>query len=155
MLTKSLNFLQNPLDEHWKAVKRILRYLKGAINYGLTLKANTNFNFTAYSDANWATDNDDRSSITGYCIHIGNSLISWCSKKQTTISRSNTEAEYRSVANATTEILWLQSLLKELKISSNRKPILWCDNQSTIYMTSDLVQHARTKHTEIDIYFVH
>lgn len=99
--------MQNPLDEHWKAAKRILRYLKGIINHDLSLKACNNLNITRYADADRVTDPDDRKYVTGYCIFIGENLISWSSKKQSTISRSSTEAEYRSVANVVAEVMWL------------------------------------------------
>lgn len=146
--------MQDPRSEHWKAVKRVLRYLKGTINYGISFKACNNLNITCYTDADWATDPDDKKSVTGYCIFIEEKLISWCSKKQSTISRSSTEAEYMSVASATTEIMWLQSILRELKLNSNIKATLWCDNQSAVYMTVNPILHFRTKHIEIDVHFV-
>lgn len=94
--------MQNPLSEHWKAVKWILRYLKGTIDHGLTLKHCTNLSLFGFADAYWGTDPDDRRSTSGYCIYFGSNPVSWCSKKQTTVSRSSTEAEFRSVASATT-----------------------------------------------------
>lgn len=86
-------------------MKRILRYLKATINYGLHIKASNNYNLTGYADADWASDSDDKKSTTEYCIFMGNNIVSWCSKKQSTISRSSAKAEYRSVANATSEIM--------------------------------------------------
>ena len=139
-VNKVSQFLQDPRDEHWKAVKRILRYLKGTIQYGLTIKGGKDLNITGFTDSDWAADPDDRRSVTGYCIYIGDNLISWTSKKQTTISKSSAEAEYRSIASATSEIIWLQSILKELNLLNNQKATIWCDNQSSIYMTANPIQ---------------
>lgn len=156
-VNKACQFMAHPLESHWKAVKRILRYLKGTLSYGLELKPapspSTCFNLVAYSDADWASDPDDRRSTSGYCIYFGSNIVSWCSKKQTLVARSTAEAEYRSMAHATSELLWIQSLLKELNISFS-KPCLYCDNASAVALSYNPVLHARTKHLELDIHFV-
>ncbi|KAL5580580.1 hypothetical protein UlMin_013022 [Ulmus minor] len=113
-----------PLDHHWKAVKRILRYLKGTADEGITLRKTNNMSLIGYCDADWGNDLDNRRSTTGYCIFLGDSLVSWSSKKQSVVSRSTTEAEYGSLANATSEIVWLQSLLSELRVDVKTTPVL-------------------------------
>ncbi|KAL5583327.1 hypothetical protein UlMin_015769 [Ulmus minor] len=147
-------FMQNPLTVHWKAVKRILRYLKGTMDEGILIRRSKTLALTGYCDADWGNDLDNRRSTTGYCIYLGNSLVSWSSKKQPVISRSSTEAEYRSLANATSEVMWIQSLLGELKVELKQAPTLWCDNTSTISLSANPVLHSRTKHVELDLYFV-
>ena len=111
-------------------------------------------NLTGFCDADWGNDLCDRRSTTGYCFYLGNNVVSWSSKKQHVVSRSSTEAEYRSLANATSELLWLQSLLAELKVQVRNIPVLWCDNMITISLSANPVLHSRTKHIELDLYFV-
>ena len=140
--------MRNPLNTHWSAVKRILRYLRGTTHYGLSITRLEKLDLTGYSDSKYAQSLDDRQSVTGFCIYRGKNLITWCSKKQFFVSRSIAEAEYRSLANTTAEILWLQSLLKELKIQFTRTPIVWCVNTSTISMSANLYCTALTHKTQ-------
>ncbi|KAL5550724.1 hypothetical protein UlMin_000900 [Ulmus minor] len=117
-------FMQKPLDHHWKAVKRILRYLKGTTDEGITLRNSKTLSLTGYYDADWGNDLDNRRSTTGYCVFLGDSIVSWSSKKLSVVSRSTREAEYRNLANATSKIIWLQSLLSELRVDMKTAPIL-------------------------------
>ena len=87
-------------------------------------------------------------------MFLGDNLVSWSSKRQNTISRSSAEAEYRAVANAVAEASWLRQLLQELHAPLRRAVLVYCDNISTVYMSSNPVQHQRTKHIEIDLHFV-
>lgn len=97
--------MQNPLDTHWKAVKRILKYLKGSKDEGIMPKRSQTLALTGFSDADRANDPDDRRSTTGFCIYFGKNIVTWCTKKQHTVFRSSTEAEYRSLAQTAAEVL--------------------------------------------------
>ncbi|KAK1411497.1 hypothetical protein QVD17_38046 [Tagetes erecta] len=143
-----------PRQSHFDALKRILRYVKGTISMGLFLKRSSLASLVAYTDADWAGCPDTRRSTSGYCVFLGDNLLSWSSKRQTTLSRSSAEAEYRGVANVVAVICWLRNLLLELFCPPMHASIVYCDNVSAIYMTGNPIQHQRTKHIEIDIHFV-
>ncbi|CAM8926310.1 unnamed protein product [Rhodiola kirilowii] len=148
-------FMSAPRTTHLTAAKRILRYVKGTLDFGLTIRADPHsLNLCAYSDADWAGCPDSRRSTTGYLIFLGSSLVSWCSKKQPTVSRSSAESEYRALAHACAETQWLIYLLHELGVPVSFPVKLYCDNLSATYMAANPVFHARTRHIELDYHFV-
>jgi hypothetical protein len=145
--------LHSPTSAHLSAAKRVLRYLKGTLDHGLWY-TKSSLQLNAFCDSDWAGDPDDRRSTSGFAVFLGNCLISWSAKKQSVVSRSSTEAEYRSLAIATTELYWLRMLFKDIHISLFLAPVLWCDNVSALALASNPVYHARTKHIEVDYHFV-
>ncbi|GJX13011.1 putative RNA-directed DNA polymerase [Tanacetum coccineum] len=163
-------YMHAPTENHWSVVKRILRYLHGTVEHGMLIrrssgstlqaftyvlwKGNPDTSLEAFSDADWAGDSDDRLSTGGFAIYLGSNLISWTARKQRTVSRSFTEAEYKALADTVAELTWLQALLHELGIRSTSTPILWCDNLGATYLSPNPIFRARTKHVEIDYHFV-
>ncbi|KAE8676646.1 hypothetical protein F3Y22_tig00111582pilonHSYRG00259 [Hibiscus syriacus] len=130
---KVAQFMQSPCEAHWIGVKCILRYLKGTVDYGLWLtKGQGQLQIKAFTDVDWGSDPDDRRSISGYCVYLGNHLLSWSSRKQRSVSRSTAEVEYHSLADITVE----------------------CDNTSTVAMAANSVLHAKVKHVDLDVHFV-
>ncbi|KAI4385472.1 hypothetical protein MLD38_003494 [Melastoma candidum] len=126
-VNKACQFLQRPTHLHLKAVKRIIRYLKGTGSHGITFTARDSLHISCFTDA-------DRSS----CLD----------------DRKSTEVEYRALANGAAEVLWLQKLLTELQVEFQKLSVLYCDNLSSIQLISNHIIHARTKHVEIDYHFV-
>nr|KYP32235.1 hypothetical protein KK1_047128 [Cajanus cajan] len=143
-VNKVCQFMSNPLEQHWSVVQRILCYLKGTVFLGLHLQpapSNSPLSIQAYCDVDWASNPDDRRSTSGASIFVGPNLISWWSKKQTVVVRSSTEVEYRSLALATTKVMWIQTLLSELHVS-HHTPIVYYDNMSTVALAHNPVLHA-------------
>lgn len=146
--------MHDPRESHFNALKRILWYVKGTISHGLQLNRSAPTSLIVYTDADWAGCPTTRRSTSGYCVFLGDTLISWSSKRQNTISRSSAEAEYRGVANGVSEATWLRNLLLELKCPLHCTTIVYCDNVSAVYLSTNPVKHQRTKHVELDIHFV-
>ncbi|RVW56409.1 Retrovirus-related Pol polyprotein from transposon RE2 [Vitis vinifera] len=112
-------FLQSPCNNHWDAVIRILRYIKGIPGQGMLYEDRGHTQIVGYTDADWAGSPSDRRSTSGYCVFIGGNLISWKSKKQDVVARSSTEAEYRAMDLAICELIWLRQLLQELRFGKD------------------------------------
>ena len=147
-------FLQSPCDSHWDAVIRILRYIKSTPGQGVLYENRGHTQVIGYTDADWAGSPTDRRSTFGYCVFIGGNLISLKSKKQHVVARSSAEAEYRAMALATCELIWLRHLLQELRFGKDEQMKLICDNQAALHIASNPVFHEKTKHIEVDCHFI-
>ncbi|CAN1266026.1 Retrovirus-related Pol polyprotein from transposon TNT 1-94 [Linum perenne] len=147
-------FMSKPTDLHMKAALRVVRYIKTDPGFGLFFSSTSSMQLHAFSDSDWAGCPDSRRSTTGFCVYLGDSLISWKSKKQVTISRSSAEAEYRALAATACELLWLKSLFHDLLFDFTTPISLYCDSTSAIRMAENPVAHERTKHIEIDCHLI-
>jgi hypothetical protein len=149
-------FASNPTEAHMNAVKRIFRYIKGTVGFGLIFRG-TIGPLTGYTDSDWAGDADTRRSTSGYVFHIGSAAISWSSKRQPTVSLSSCEAEYIGQTNATKEAIWLRGFLRQIHPDLDQGPgatIIYGDNQGAIALAKNPQFHARTKHIDIQHHFV-
>ena len=150
---QACQYMSSPTQNHLQAAKRILRYIRGTLHFGIAFTPGFP-SLSAYCDADWAGDPVDRRSISGLVVFFGNCPITWSAKKQSTVSRSSTEAEYRGLASTAAELYWIRMLLRDLGIFLSTPPLLWCDNVSALAIASNPDFHARTKHIEVDYHFV-
>ncbi|KAL0454779.1 UNVERIFIED_CONTAM: Retrovirus-related Pol polyprotein from transposon RE2 [Sesamum latifolium] len=147
-------FMDKPRSVHWEAALRILKYIKASLGKRLLFKRYGYVKIEAYSDADYAGLKDDRKSTSEYYTYVGENLVTWCSKKQTTVARSSAEVEYRAMAHTTSEVLWLKNLLTELGFMYDDSIPMHCDNQAAIHIASNSIFHERMKHIEVDCHFV-
>ncbi|KAK6137941.1 hypothetical protein DH2020_028329 [Rehmannia glutinosa] len=147
-------FVAKPRFPHLLAMFHLLRYLKGSPGQGILFSSHSSMHLKAFFDSDWVSCIDTRRSTTGFCVFLGDSLISWKSKKQTTVSRSSAEVEYRALAATTSELLWLHQLFLDFQIYLVGTSTLFCDNQVVIHIANNPTFHERTKHIELDCHFV-
>ncbi|KAK2977646.1 hypothetical protein RJ640_012483 [Escallonia rubra] len=135
-------------------VKRILRYVRGTLTLGMRILAHSSLDLYAFSDSDWAGCRDTRRSTNGFCTFLGSNCITWSAKKQSTVTRSSAEAEYRALASTTAELTWLSFVLRDIGVPQPRPSLLFCDNLAALYMTVNPMFHCHTKHVEIDYHYV-
>ncbi|GJS74467.1 ribonuclease H-like domain-containing protein [Tanacetum coccineum] len=147
-------YMHSPLNSHLDVALRVLRYLKGSPGSGIQINKTGNLKLRAYADYDWARCPATRKSVSGYCVFLGDSLIIWKSKKQSTLSRSSTEAEYRCMASLTCEVIWLSNLLGDMGVKNLLPVVIYCDNSSALQIAANHVFHEKSKHFEIDVHMV-
>jgi hypothetical protein len=143
-----------PKQCHLLAVKRIFRYLKETMNYGLWYPKNQNFQLSVYSDVDWDNCVDERKSTSGGALFLGDSLVAWLRKKQGSISLYSIEAEYIVDATCCTQVLWMIQTLADLEVKYVAPIPIHCDNTSAISVSKNLVFHSKTKHIPIKYHFL-
>ncbi|XP_048501643.1 uncharacterized mitochondrial protein AtMg00810-like [Beta vulgaris subsp. vulgaris] len=147
-------FMHKPTNVHMQAAKRVLRYLAGSMSQGILLANTSSAHLQAFCDSDWAGCASTRRSTSGFCILLGDSPISWKSKRQSVVARSSAEAEYRSMALTICEVMWLKQLFQDLGVTNMHKTPVFCDNQAALAIASNPVHHEKTKHVDIDCHFI-
>ena len=146
-------FQASPRTSHRQAVKRIMRYLRFTPELGLWYSSASSLSLRGFSDADFAGCRLDRKSTSGTCQFLGSSLVSWSSRKQSSVAQSTTEAEYVAAASCCSQLLWMISTLRDFGLSFSRVPLL-CDSTSAISVAKNLVLHSKTKHIDVRYHFL-
>jgi hypothetical protein len=142
-------FQTAPKERHVQTVKRIFRYLKGPIDLGLWYPSKDSFTLKAYSNVDWAGSVDEKKITSGGALFLGESLVAWIRKNQSSISLSITEAEYIGVAECCTQVEWMKQTLQDIKIVFEEPTIIHYDNTSAISLSKNPIQHSKSKHIPI------
>ena len=152
------SFMGSPLQTHWHAGLRILRYVKSTLGLGILYSADHDISqavsLFGWTNFDWAGDVDSRRSTTGYCFTLGLGAISRSSKKKPTVALSSIEAAYRVACSGTCKAVWLRRLLGDLGFSQQTSSLVFCDNQSCLAIAHNPIFHACTKHIEVQYHFV-
>jgi hypothetical protein len=147
-------FMSNPGESHWRALKRLLQYLKYTANHGITYRGDQEIQPVGFSDADFAGCKDSRKSTSGYVFMMGGGAVSWSSKRQTIVATSTCEAEYVAAAFAAKEAIWEMVFLSELNLGEDRPMAVHCDSQSALHVMHNAVINQRTKAIDITLHYV-
>ncbi|GKV32516.1 hypothetical protein SLEP1_g41114 [Rubroshorea leprosula] len=147
-------YMESPKEMHLLAAKRILRYLKGTVEYGLFYKKREKSDMFGFTDSDFARDVDDRKSTSGYVFMMGTTAVSWSSRKQPIVTLSTTEAEFVAATSCACQAIWLLRILEECHFKQEEPLIIFCDNNSTIKLSKNLILHGRCKHIDVRNYFL-
>lgn len=147
-------FLISPTTTHLVTALHIVRYLRNALATDLFFRSNVSLTLTSFTDVDWGSCSLTRWSTIGFCFYLVSSIISWKLKKQQFVSRSSSEVEYMAIANTICEAQWLLHLLQDFSFPHSNLVTIFCDNQSVIYIITNMVFHKRTKYIEMDCHLV-
>lgn len=153
-VNRASRYMEKPYKIHWNAVKRIIKYLKGTIGFGLLFESCPDARLKVFSDSDHAGDSSTRRSTTGYLISIGNSAIIWNSQLQKAVTISTAEAEYIAASESVRDIVWIKRLISEVCFGKQIKTTLHMDNQAAIQMIKNPVFHKRTKHVDVRYHYI-
>ena len=146
--------MEAPTCLHMKAAKRILRYVKGTLNYGLFYSSSKNFNLVGYSDSDWGGDINDRKSTSGFLFYVGETAFTWSLKKQSIVTLSTCEAEYVAAAACVCHAIWIRKLLKTMHLPQEDAIEIFIDNKSAIALGKNPIFHDRSKHIDTRYHFI-
>ena len=147
-------FMHCASELHFKAAKRVIRYVKGTCNFGIRYTRSREFKLVGYSDSDWGGSIDDLKSTSGYCFSLGSGVFSWNSKKQETVAQSTAEAEFVAATAAVNQALWLRKILSDLNLEQKESTEILVDNQAAISISNNPVFHGKTKHFNIKLFFL-
>ncbi|XP_052288532.1 uncharacterized mitochondrial protein AtMg00810-like [Citrus sinensis] len=147
-------YMENPKTAHFKAAKRILRYIKGTTNFGLLYSFSNDYKLVGYSDSDWGGDVNDRRSTTGFVFFMGDIAFTWILKKQHIVTLSTCEAEYVAATSSVCHAIWLRNLLKELGLPQEEPTEIYVDNKLAIALSKNLIFHDQSKHIDTHYHFI-
>ena len=147
-------YMEHPTESHVMAAKRILRYIKGTTSFGMFYKKGGVAELFGYTDNDYAGDQNDRKSTSGYVFMMNSTAVSWSSKKQPVVTLSTTEAEFIAATSSACQVIWLRRILKCLNYTQSGPTVVYCDNISAIKLSKNLVMHGRSKHIDIRFHFL-
>ncbi|KAL5564205.1 hypothetical protein UlMin_027369 [Ulmus minor] len=147
-------YMENPTEMHLLAAKRILRYLQGTKEFGLFYKKGEKSDLIGFTNSDYARDQDDRKSTSGYVFILGSGAVSWSSKKQSIVTLSTAEAEFVAASSCTCQAIWLKRILEELHFKRQEPTAIFCDNTSAIKLSKNHVLHGRSKHIDVKFHFL-
>ncbi|CAL9002860.1 unnamed protein product [Prunus brigantina] len=147
-------YMERPTESHLLAAKRALRYIKGTVSFGIFYKKGGKEELVGYTDSDYAGDQDDRKSTSGYVFLMGSGAVSWSSKKQPVVTLSTTEAEFIAAASSACQVVWLRRILEVLNQEQSSPTVVFCDNISAIKLSKNPVMHGRSKHIDVRFHFL-
>ena len=147
-------FMQSPTQAHWVGIKRVFRYIRGTLNYGLVYRSSESCKLYGYSDSDWAGCVESRKSTSGHIFLLGNCTVSWRSKKQSVVALSSTEAEYVALCAASQEAVWMRRLLKDVGQGQSEATVIYEDNQGALALSHNPKHHPRTKHIDVKFHYI-
>ncbi|RVW19222.1 uncharacterized mitochondrial protein AtMg00810-like [Vitis vinifera] len=147
-------YMENPTELHFLAAKKICCYLQGTKDFGLFYKKGKRSDLIGFTDSDYAGDQDNRRSTSGYVFMLGTGAVSWSSKKQLIVTLSTTEAEFVAATACACQAIWLRKILEELHLKQVGATTIFCDNSSTIKLSKNPVLHGRSKHIDVKYYFL-
>jgi len=147
-------FMEKPTELHLAAAKRIFRYLKGTVDFGVFYKKEAKPVLFGFTDSDYAGDQDDRRSTSGYVFMMGSGAVAWSSKKQPIVTLSTTEAEFVAAASCACQAIWLKRLIEALHYMQQGPMSIYCDNVSAIKLSKNPVLHGRSKHIDVRYHFL-
>ena len=156
MLVVSLisRFMANSTELHFATAKRIMRYLKGTLEFGIWYQREGKSELLGYTDSNYAGDVDDNRSTLGYVFLMSGGAVAWSSRKQPIVTLSTIEVEYVAGATCVCQAIWMKRILKEIGHEQDEEMILFYENTSTIKLSKNTVMHRKSKHIRVRYHFL-